>query len=348
MLTKRHALVVGLLAWLFIDHGLAADQAPLPIPSVAAQGAEGRAVQADDAKLVPKTPPAPPAQLWSLVWVLAVFGGFGGVLAALAECPLKDLRQKGIEAFGNARRLWSCLLIGALWGIGGAISLAALAALDGKFDSFKESDQILFAFLSVASGFVGLQMLTLMGRRLTKEVEAAVDEKTREAKVEMKKESEIVQELTEAMGSAVGALGQPLGTAAAYRKEALKKLLNVRNKLPTNRTVNIYIGRIYRSIDELDNAIGSLSEALGARTKAKIIPNDDDSALLFNRACYYNLNAEKADTAGQGAEAELFRQKAWEDLKESCRLTPNNKAEAASDPDLRSLFKPKVRDLGSL
>ncbi len=129
-------------------------------------------------------------------------------------------------------------------------------------------------------------------------------------------------------------------------EEALQQLKNARAKSPTNRLLAILIGRLLNALQRTKEARSILKETLAERREANISINKDDAALLFNAACYENLEAEDPNLTP--IEAENKRKQAWEDLQQACKLDPDNKNEAIKDEDLRTLFKTGEREAASL
>ncbi len=168
------------------------------------------------------------------------------------------------------------------------------------------------------------------------------EKKALETKEDLGEES---KKLAEGISAAAAALVQP---NEIYRKQALRGLLDVLKSFPTNRTAAMFAGRLFRSLNEPTNAIQILNDTIKNRRAANLPANKDDAALLFNIACYSNLLAEAALKAGNENDAENHRKTAWENLKSSCQLDPQNKEDAAKDDDLKTLFKPNTRDLNVL
>ena len=295
--------------------------------------------------------------LFDIVWILAVFGAFGGMLAALSESSLREIRELGIKAYGSVGRFFACLGIGALWGIGGAFAFGAIASMDKKFDSFDNSKRISFALISVATGFAGLQFLILVSRRLAKEVDAAVQQRTQQVREELEekneKKSKQLEDLNEAQNALTHALsiapGDPLFNSITH--EAKRKAEKAFQEYPANRTLAILFARLEcecLSKDNYDRAISLLSETIGDWKRCKKPLDEDFAALLFNRACYSNIKAELVAKAGDDPKAEALRQTAWNDLKESCQLDSYNKDEAHNDASLQSLVNGTTRKWESL
>lgn len=286
--------------------------------------------------------------LWGIFKFIVVFGGFGGLLAAFGESSFKDIMKDGFKAYGKFGHLIICLLIGSLLGIGGASGVTWVAMLDGKFTDLDNiRDVSIFALTCILGGFSGLQILIILRKRLTKDMEDKMDKKADDIRHDIEKDiRNEAAKYADAVSSATGALSLK---KPVRMSDAIKKIEAIIEDYSTDRALNIFLGRLFRALGNLDSAIAALSRALETReNKAGLKKNHDDGALLYNRACYYNLQAEELDTAGNPKAAEKKRVLAWDDLKEAVLLDSDNKSEAEKDPDLVSLFKPGSRELNSL
>lgn len=292
----------------------------------------------------------PTATFWTIAGILALFGAFGGVLAALSEVSLQQIREEGIKIFGGEKRLWACVLISGLQGIGGALVFGGLSAFDGKLTIADDSEQkrMVFAFLAVAAGFAGHKFLLLVSRKLTKDVEEAIGKKTDKLRKELAEEEEKRNKLAEAITALTAALSesptvdQRTARFQPMANEAKKKASIARQHFPTSRQLAILLGRLTVQLEGYDSAAALLSRFIADFKREAQTSTPDFAALLFNRACYKNRKAEQEE-AKNAADAERLRGEAWEDLKTSCQIDPPNKDEAKNDPDLASLPNAKER-----
>jgi hypothetical protein len=290
--------------------------------------------------------------LFDIAWVLALFGAFGGMLAALSEASLREIRENGIKAYGTRGRFLSCLAIGALWGMGGAMAFGAIASLDNKFENFDEAKRISFAFLSVATGFAGLQFLILISRRLSKEVNEAVKQETDKVRQEMVDNNEKQAKRLEELNDAISALSHALTIPAtdllfpSIVGEAKRKGHKAFQTSSTHRPLVILLARLECECvnkNNYESAINILSEAIGDWRRKKDPFNIDFAALLYNRACYSNKHADSFAEKGNGAKSEEWKERAWKDLQESCKHDKHNKDEAVNDPFLASIINNGTR-----
>ena len=136
------------------------------------------------------------------------------------------------------------------------------------------------------------------------------------------------------------------------RDDAIIRLATTRSKdcqklFPTHRTLGILMGRLQRLLKNYDDAIAILNQFVSEWSRLEKVKNADLAAFLFNLACYKNLKAESLDQVNQKEDVEKLRQAAWEDLKKSCQIDPDNKKET-DDKDLVSLFNDTTRKKESL
>ncbi|MGB8354286.1 MAG: hypothetical protein WCD79_10390 [Chthoniobacteraceae bacterium] len=123
--------------------------------------------------------------------------------------------------------------------------------------------------------------------------------------------------------------------ANASTSEAVKMLENVRKTVPQHRRLAIFLGRLYRRLKKLPEAILVLDEACEARDKIPMERDSDYGDLLYNKACYLNLLARDA---GEPKREEL-RKSSWEVLTNSIKLNPDNFSCAKEDNDLAELVQ---------
>lgn len=296
---------------------------------------------ADTSATVIETPSNSIAIFWGITGTLALFGAFGGILAALSAVTLEQIWEEGVKSFGNSKRLWACILISSLQGIGGALVFGGLAAFDGKLtlsDYFTQKYMV-YAFLSIATGFAGHKFLLVVSQKLTKDVEETIGKKTEKMRKQLEEQAEKHGKLIEAVTTLTAALrepDEPAGHFQSVAQEAMKKAEAATQLFPTDRQLGILTGRLLRRLEGYDAAISILSQFISGFKREGKANSADFAALLYNRACYKNRKAEEAQIRGE-ADVEKIRSEAWEDLKNSCALDLTNKEEAQNDPDLQTL-----------
>ncbi|HEX3717206.1 MAG TPA: hypothetical protein VH595_04490 [Verrucomicrobiae bacterium] len=180
------------------------------------------------------------------------------------------------------------------------------------------------------------------------EIRAAVQARINELKTELqdkvddfKKEFsgliDMVTKLAAPLARAVVILQPSIPKTAEWEAECnwLRTLLTDLQKTdPTNRTIAIFIGRLFKAVGNLDGAIAALKEVIQKRAKAGEDTGKDQGDLYFNLACYINLEAEKEpDEPSKNA----LREQAWTAIKESIQKWPQNWQDAQTEEELKGL-----------
>ena len=272
----------------------------------------------------------------------------------LGEVPIRRVLENGIKAYGNVWRLVWAIIVGALWGVGGSISFGVLLSLDDKLQNGLNGPKtdVLLAGTAVAAGFAGIRILRLASSRLEKQMTELVKEETArvgdESKQLLANESKKLTLLAEALSKASGVLEgykDDDRSVDTRRREAIQSLLVSRKDYPTLRSLGIYLGRLYCALQDYPSAIRILTEFLEERRKTGIPPDQDDAALLYNRACY---KAQWGNNQGDPVAKEQLFADGWNDLRESVRLDPTNLPEAKTDSDLTPLVKAGLREFDRL
>jgi tetratricopeptide (TPR) repeat protein len=128
----------------------------------------------------------------------------------------------------------------------------------------------------------------------------------------------------------------PLNPDARWLVDTVQRLEKLSDYFPDQRTLSIFIGRLYRVNEEYLKAIAALDKAIFARRGGG--NNDEDLAvILFNKACYHTLYAgsKKCDLA----QREFHFTEADSALKESCKICPKHEKDISTDSDLDALRK---------
>jgi cell fate (sporulation/competence/biofilm development) regulator YlbF (YheA/YmcA/DUF963 family) len=204
------------------------------------------------------------------------------------------------------------MVTAVLVGIVGAFAVAFVIIEVGKFpDTLDLKNQLFLITLSVMAGFASRQLLPSLTETFEKELTRLAG---RQAEFQAQRDQDTLR--VNAISRANTALASAT-TPSAERIAAAQALAAL--KLPTDRTVNILQGRLYRAADQLGPAIESLTNFLQAKGATRDV---DYADVLYNRACYECM---------RNADQDL--QQALTDLRESVRINPANKALAKEDPD---------------
>jgi hypothetical protein len=148
---------------------------------------------------------------------------------------------------------------------------------------------------------------------------------------------DMVTKLAAPMARAIVILQEPLPKTPEWAAEcdSLRAILTDLQKTdPTNRTIAIFIGRLFKAVGKLDGAIATLKDVIQKRAKAGEDTGKDQGDLYFNLACYLNLKAEKEpDESSKNA----LREQAWAAIKGSIERWPQNWQEAQTEEELKGL-----------
>lgn len=131
-------------------------------------------------------------------------------------------------------------------------------------------------------------------------------------------------------------------------RDAIRQLERLRVFFPHWRHLGILIGRIYKHFLEYEDAIKVLTQVIEEREKRELPHELDYSALVYNRACYRNLEAAEYEKKGQSQRAHALRAEAWQDLIESVGIDAANISEATEDPDFQGLWNDTDRKRDAL
>ncbi len=276
---------------------------------------------------------APQMDAIFIIVVMCISGVFGGILNVLQDIDIRKLVQEGDRAISSVPRFVAGLVLGGFRGSGGAIAMLFLLAVADKLPTTATSKNIVILFsLGVVSGFIGYRLLRRVAASVEKQIEEAVgrtEKKIEEVEDRVDKDVRLADALRWGEITAEREVVLPSDLRAP-----IEDLEEVRREMPSESQVGIMLGRLYvEKSDDVRKGIRVLSEVLEAKKKEGADKDEYAADLLYNRACYFNLIANKAS----GPEKNELKEKAYEDLEASIRLAPENKDDALVDPVLESL-----------
>jgi tetratricopeptide (TPR) repeat protein len=288
---------------------------------------------------------APQMDWLYILGLMSFSGAFGGALSVLQLYDVRKLLDESEAVSFSRNRFFAALILGISSGIGGSISMLFVISATAKLDTNPTTaNKLLLCSLGMISGFLGYRALGGVASRVEKqisEIDAKTDRKLKETKIHLEELTEkkigdakdtvkSIAEYWDSINMGLDAAGDKNGLISEDLK-AISRLERLREQMPGNREVAIILARIYAKLNDHVKAIEILTNLIVA---IEGTGRDKDTAdALFNRACYYNLIA---DSEAGDKKAEL-KTKAYVDLKESIRLSPENKEDATTDPDLQSL-----------
>jgi hypothetical protein len=126
------------------------------------------------------------------------------------------------------------------------------------------------------------------------------------------------------------------------RKEVIALLNHIQIKwAPTNRTITIALGRLYRIAGEYQSAFDEVQKVLNILDPMDADYAQDRADFLYNQACYMNLLANQLGESDK--KYEELKTLAWKLLKESINLRLENLEDAKGDSDFTGLFNSSRR-----
>lgn len=118
-------------------------------------------------------------------------------------------------------------------------------------------------------------------------------------------------------------------------EEGIAALERIVKRTPNDRQANIILANIYARSEDYEAAIRILTQLIEVlQTEGEARRNDIGDA-LYNRACMTNLII-KGLPKDSPQRVELKNQ-LYRDLEDSFNLSPSNRNEAQTDPDLQDL-----------
>lgn len=278
---------------------------------------------------------AVPTSIWQGYWfeVLAfavASGALGGLIGVFRDFDIPAL-MRGDKLYVQSRnRLFAAIAISALSGVGGSIAVLSVLILDGKFQT-PPTDPVRLSLCSLGTvaGFIGFTVLNSLARGLARRIDQQAERVT-DLQRSIAHNVEQLEGQSVDSAIALGFATANQATLGNVTEEALtvaiRRVSAALDKQPTNRTVGIILGRLYRWSNNYQQAIDALGRVLQARDAARIPPDKDTGALLYNRACYHALMVQRED--GQDHWSQAFA-----DLRGAVLLDPTNVAAAKIDGD---------------
>jgi len=262
-------------------------------------------------------------------------GGFGGLvqfLFSLGNFYLDD-SQTNVHWKHGKNYLGAFLFVAAvvtavLVGIAGALAVLLVIIEASKFPkTFNTEDELFLLTISIVAGFGSRQLLPSITATFQQQLNKLAGQNAELQSQAVKSTARVT-----AISRAQTALASPT-TPPPERVSAAQALAAL--QLPTDRTVALLQGRLYRANAEhgpapdRDAQFGQAIAALTSFLQAKGATKDTDYAdALYNRACYKCLRNGNQDL-----------QQALNELRESVGINPANKALARDDQDFDNLKK---------
>ena len=228
----------------------------------------------------------------------------------------------------------------AVIGLAGSFGIFAIVILISKLQfklEFNASSEniILLIGIGIIAGTCSHKIIPSMGVKIQ---EALLGKRFEQVKAEITEEGTTTRTYSSGISTAETKLASDNTSDIQI---AINNLEELKKKFPTDRTLNIYLGRLYRKIDDYDNAILSLREFIkqldnirdSGETPLKEV-NKNIADANYNIACYHSLKAAKENAdSGRAEEVERLVHEALEFLQLATRDHPENCIQAKEDKD---------------
>lgn len=299
--------------------------------------------------------------LWKLALLIAGSGAFGGLVSAIIvkdrhhiDC-WNDERHRDIRIRDDVGFFIGRIMMG----VAGAMSITFFGILTKFIDSIVDKGDLLFlAGLCVLVGSFSDRLLSSMASRLEREMDI-VKQNADDAKAQAKKATEtaknisvITTDYAVAITSAESALRDedPKNKDPEDITRAIALLERLKPTFPTDRTLYILLGRLYRKDNRLKDGILVLREFI---RNLHLDPEDtyasgktsDCGAAYFNIACYHALMSYSES----GDEKKRLEKETLEALSTAISKLADCKKYARTDPDFEKMkgneeFKKLIAD----
>lgn len=170
-----------------------------------------------------------------------------------------------------------------------------------------------------------MRIIPHLGNKLEEEINA-VNQRVTEAE----KKREMATEYNKLISIATTTLATKNPTDVQYAISCISQDIS---SYRWDRTLNIYLGRLYRCQSDFDNAILTLRKFISEKHKNNTTESQVDkealAAAYFNISCYHTLKINQCPQ-----ERKRLLNEAGEALKQAMNLSPNIRETALIDEDL--------------
>src|SRR5215469_5194753 len=119
-------------------------------------------------------------------------------------------------------------------------------------------------------------------------------------------------------------------------EQVTKKLVELRAKYPTDRSLNLCLGRTYRTLGRLSNAIDAMSVYINNKIASNQGHDSDTCDAYYNRACYAALLRAKS---AKQQEKDALQKRIEEDVHTFVSIDAGLKADTTTDTDFDDVRK---------
>ncbi len=278
----------------------------------------------------------------ALLAIIGLPGGIGGFISAVWDhLEARHTSANGMRDCGVFPRVsytqFLCFFLGrSLIGVAGAFGIVLAGVWIGRITFTFDSDRVVgLMALCMMAGLFSRRLLPIIGLRLEHELEKRLAEAEKNSKEAIETSRSSVS-FAEAIACANTALSRD---SSAEQRNAIEKLLSIREGFKRDRTLHIYLGRLYRKLGKYDEAIRVLRDFVNnvnqhkkdRETSARKV---DVADAYYNIACYHALKSkELSDCHGSQSEIERLKRETMDSLRLAVEGNPENRDIAERDPD---------------
>lgn len=268
-----------------------------------------------------------------LFWIV-LGGSIGGITAMLIRVKavkdgtlLDEISVRPRSLFGQAI---SSLFIGSA----AALAIQWILIAIGSFRStIRVEDTMFIVAISVVAGYSAREILPMIAKRLGEEITRRELQETKKEVIERVKDvkEDLSGSMTETDLSTSALVYLSSGSLPFERHKIRNEMESYLESHPTARGIAIILARMCAEADnDLGSALAVLDRFLKAKTERRESGDKDYADALYNRACY-KLKLWESH------KREEYKNQAYEDLKRSIEISPENKVDAQNDKDLQLL-----------
>jgi tetratricopeptide (TPR) repeat protein len=256
-----------------------------------------------------------------VLYLAVISGALGGLVYV---CTKINIRRNLVMFDGEPAFIWPLVAMFSASIVLGAASAVCLLFLFYFLQLLKADSTVQNEVFIISSSLIAGIAAQRLIPRYTRSLESKLDAIDRATE-----ETREVAEETNIITKAQGALNA--NAPLTQRLEAVELLKGLLVRSPLDRTATIYLGRLYRRLDRLGDAISTLEEFITKKEQVQQL-DKNYADVHYNRACYYaQIWAHEQD--------EKSKKNALESLGRAIQYSPENKKDAAADEDFESLRK---------
>jgi tetratricopeptide (TPR) repeat protein len=282
---------------------------------------------------------------WQALAVIVVFGGFGGVASSIFDNFDNFTGQNFIEhSCQNCNSAY--FFRRAIIGVAGSFCAVFLGIWLGKFTIEATVNNLLYlSSFCVAIGTISFTILPQLGKKIGEQILAEkIAQNEKKAEATEKKVDIAIENSNANLNYTRVMLHAETALNTKHQSDidtAIENLKNIQSKYKRDRTLNIYLGRLYRVRQEYDDAINLLRSYIDEiESNPDMFTNRHDNVdkadAYYNIACYHALKAKQPHDDQQ--EYERLITEAFEAFQTSIQLSHNNLEYAKRDEDLKWLL----------